>query len=91
VLRRREDPSLLLSLAEVVHGPATRIEALATRGGMYSYGTLPEVEDLFQRQARELDRNKREEPLHQIQRLFQTLIPSYPCSAPHEELKLKSR
>ena len=27
--------------------------ALATRGGMYAYGVLPEVEDLFQRQARE--------------------------------------
>ena len=47
---------------------ATRIEALATRSGFYAYGVLPEVEDLFQRQARELDRKKREELLHQIQR-----------------------
>ena len=31
---------------------------------------LPEVEDLFQRQARELDRKKREELLHQIQRIL---------------------
>src|SRR5438094_10340543 len=49
---------------------ATRIEAMATRGGMYAYGVLPEVEDLFQRQARELDRKKREELLHQIQRIL---------------------
>jgi peptide/nickel transport system substrate-binding protein len=96
---------------------ATRIEALATRGGMYAYGALPEVEDLFQRQARELDRKKREEMLHQIQRLLYdrvvfapiwenalirafgprveesalTLIPSYPYSAPYEELRLKAR
>jgi peptide/nickel transport system substrate-binding protein len=49
---------------------ATRIEAMATRGGMYAYGVLPEVEDLFQRQARELDRKKREDLLHQIQRLL---------------------
>jgi peptide/nickel transport system substrate-binding protein len=49
---------------------ATRIEALATRGGMYAYGVLPEVEDLFQRQARELDRKKREELLHQIQKIL---------------------
>ena len=48
----------------------TRIEALATRGGMYAYGVLPEVEDLFQRQVRELDRKKREELLHQIQRIL---------------------
>jgi peptide/nickel transport system substrate-binding protein len=47
---------------------ATRIEALATRNGFYAYGVLPEVEDLFQRQARELDRKKREILLHQIQR-----------------------
>jgi ABC-type transport system substrate-binding protein len=43
---------------------------MATRGGMYAYGVLPEVEDLFQRQARELDRKKREELLHQIQRIL---------------------
>jgi len=49
---------------------ATRIEALATKNGFYAYGVLPEVEDLFQRQARELDRKKREELLHQIQRIL---------------------
>src|SRR5262245_29903238 len=49
---------------------ATRIEAMATRGGMYAYGVLPEVEDLFQRQARELDRKKREDLLFQIQRIL---------------------
>jgi peptide/nickel transport system substrate-binding protein len=96
---------------------ATRIEALATRGGMYAYGVVPEVEDLFQRQARELDRKKREEQLHQIQRILYervvfapvwenaliraygprveesalTLVPSYPYTAPYEELRLKAR
>jgi peptide/nickel transport system substrate-binding protein len=49
---------------------ATRIEGLATRGGMFAYGVLPEVEDLFQRQAREIDKKKREELLHQIQRIL---------------------
>ena len=49
---------------------ATRIEGLATRGGLYAYGVLPEVEDLFQRQAREIDRKKREELLHAIQRIL---------------------
>jgi peptide/nickel transport system substrate-binding protein len=49
---------------------ATRIELLATRGGRYAYGSLPEVEDLFDRQAKELDRKKREELLHQIQRIL---------------------
>jgi peptide/nickel transport system substrate-binding protein len=49
---------------------ATRIEGVATKGGLYAYGVLPEVEDLFQRQARELDRKKREELLHQVQRIL---------------------
>src|SRR5207248_3027203 len=96
---------------------ATRIELLATRGGRYAYGVVPEVEDLFQRQATELDRKKREELLHQIQRILHdrvvfapiwengfirgvgpkvdepalTLIPSYPYSAPYEDVRLKPR
>jgi peptide/nickel transport system substrate-binding protein len=49
---------------------ATRIEGLAVKGGMYNIGVIPEVEDLFSRQARELDRKKREELLHQIQKLL---------------------
>ena len=49
---------------------ATRIEGMATKNGIYASGVLPEVEDLFQRQARELDRKKREELLHQIQKIL---------------------
>jgi peptide/nickel transport system substrate-binding protein len=49
---------------------ATRIQSLATKGGPYSYGVIPEIEDLFERQSRELDRKKREEMLHQMQRLL---------------------
>ena len=49
---------------------ATRIQLLAIKGGGYAAGVLPEVQDLFERQARELDRRKREDLLHQIQRLI---------------------
>src|SRR5438128_1127664 len=49
---------------------ATRIEGLATKEGRYAYGVLPEVEDLFQRQAKEIDRKKREDMLHQIQKIL---------------------
>src|SRR5678815_2063930 len=49
---------------------ATRIETMATKNGLYAYGVLPEVEDLFQRQAKELDRKKREELLHQAQKVL---------------------
>ena len=53
---------------------ATRIEGVATKNGTYAYGVLPEVEDLFHRQARELDRKKREEMLHQIQRILREQV-----------------
>jgi peptide/nickel transport system substrate-binding protein len=49
---------------------ATRIEGVAVQGGQYTYGALPEVQDLFHRQAREVDRKKREDLLHQIQRIL---------------------
>jgi peptide/nickel transport system substrate-binding protein len=47
---------------------STRIEALATAKGVLSYGSVPEIESLFQAQLQEPDRKKREEMLHQIQR-----------------------
>src|SRR5881409_1149477 len=53
---------------------ATRIEGLATKEGRYAYGVLPEVEDLFQRQAKEIDRKKREEMLHQIQKILRDKV-----------------
>ena len=47
---------------------ATRLAILAVKGGPYTAGVVPEVQDLFERQAREPDRKKREQLLHQIQR-----------------------
>ena len=49
---------------------ATRLQMLAVKGAPYAAGVVPEVQDLFERQARELDRRKREELLHQIQRIL---------------------
>jgi ABC-type transport system substrate-binding protein len=41
-----------------------------TKGGIYSSGVVPEIEELYQRQAKELDRKKREALLHQIQQIM---------------------
>ena len=49
---------------------STRIEAFATTRGLYSYGSVPEVETLFAKQIQEMDRRKREDMLHQIQRVI---------------------
>jgi len=49
---------------------STRLEAFATSKGGLAYGTIPEVEALFSRQLQEMDRKKREELVHQIQRIL---------------------
>jgi len=48
---------------------ATRLEAFVVTGGTYSYGSYPDVDGLFQEQAAELDRKRREATLHRIQQL----------------------
>jgi peptide/nickel transport system substrate-binding protein len=48
---------------------ATRIEAFIAGGGMYSYGSYPDIDGLFQEQAAEADRKRREAILHKIQQL----------------------
>jgi peptide/nickel transport system substrate-binding protein len=48
---------------------ATRVENYFVTGGTYSPGGHPEIDELFQQQAREVDRKKREALLHRIQRL----------------------
>jgi len=53
---------------------STRLEAFATGKGVLSYGSIPEIETLFQAQLQEMDRKKREEMLHQIQRIVQERV-----------------
>jgi peptide/nickel transport system substrate-binding protein len=48
---------------------ATRLEILAVKGGAYSYGSYPDLDELFQKQAEELDPKRREEILHKMQQI----------------------
>jgi ABC-type transport system substrate-binding protein len=48
---------------------ATRAETFMYSKATYAYGGYPDIDKLFQQQARERDRTKREALLHQIQRL----------------------
>ena len=68
--RERKLKGVVVAISGTAGNAATRLEPYVTRSGIYAYGVLPEVEDLFQRQARELDRTKREALLHQIQRIL---------------------
>ena len=49
-----------------------------SKGGIYTSGVIPEVDDLFQRQARELDPKKRETQLHQIQGILHDRVTHVP-------------
>jgi len=48
---------------------ATRMEAFVVKGGVYVYGSYPELDELFQQQASELDIKKREGLLHKMQQI----------------------
>ena len=49
---------------------ATRIEAHLVKGGVFSYGSYPDIDELYRQQAVELDRAKREAILHKIQQVM---------------------
>ena len=48
---------------------ATRLEAFVVKGGAYVYGSYPDIDELYAKQAVELDRGKREAILHQVQQM----------------------
>jgi peptide/nickel transport system substrate-binding protein len=48
---------------------ATRLEAFVVTGGVYVYGSYPDLDGLFQEQATELDRKRREAVLQKMQQL----------------------
>ena len=66
--REKKIRNLFVGATGAAGNASTRLEAYATSRGTGTYGTLPEVEALFTRQLQEMDRKKREEMLHQIQR-----------------------
>jgi peptide/nickel transport system substrate-binding protein len=78
--RERKLKNVIVGITGAGGNAATRLEAYVSRGGIYTAGTMPDVEDLFQRQARETDVKKREALIHQIQQILHdrvTHIPIY--------------
>ncbi len=68
--REKKHHGVVLTITGISGNAATRLEPFVTSGGANAYGALPEIDDLFKRQERELDRKKREAMLHQIQRII---------------------
>ena len=48
---------------------ATRLEAHVVKGGVFAYGSYPDLDELYQQQAVELDHEKREAILHKMQQI----------------------
>jgi peptide/nickel transport system substrate-binding protein len=49
---------------------ATRIESLCVKGGAFAYGSYPDLDEMFQQQAAELDRPRRQALLGRMQQLI---------------------
>jgi peptide/nickel transport system substrate-binding protein len=78
--REKKLKNLIVGITGAGGNAATRLDAYVSKNGIYTAGVFPEVEDLFQRQARETDAKKREALLHQIQGILHdrvTHIPIY--------------
>jgi peptide/nickel transport system substrate-binding protein len=60
----------LVYVASAAYGnAATRLDSFVAAGGLYAYGSYPDVEGLIQEQVGERDRKRREATLHRIQQL----------------------
>jgi peptide/nickel transport system substrate-binding protein len=66
--REKKLHGLLIGATGAGGNAAARLEPFVTKNGIYAYGSFPDLEDLFQRQARELERKSREGLLHQLQK-----------------------
>jgi peptide/nickel transport system substrate-binding protein len=78
--REKKLKNVIVGITGAAGNAATRLDAYVSRNGIYTSGVMPDVEDLFQRQARETDVKKREALVHQIQDILHervTHIPLY--------------
>ena len=68
--REKKLHGMILLVTATMGNAATRIEPYATKNGIYAYGSLPALDDLYARQAREVDVKKREALVQQMQALI---------------------
>jgi ABC-type transport system substrate-binding protein len=59
----------ILAISGALSSAAARLENYVASWGEFAYGGSPDLDALFHKQARELDRQRREELLHEMQRL----------------------
>jgi peptide/nickel transport system substrate-binding protein len=76
--REKKLHGVVLTVTAISGNAATRLEPFVTKNGAFAYGALPEVDDLFVRQARELDHKKREALLHEMQSILHEQVVQAP-------------
>jgi peptide/nickel transport system substrate-binding protein len=80
--RERRLPSLVFGAGGAFGNAALRVENFMVRDGPYAYGSHPDMDDLFSRQAHERDPIKRAALLQQIQRLAHERVMFVPIWEP---------
>jgi peptide/nickel transport system substrate-binding protein len=68
--RDKKLKNIIVGITGAGGNAATRLDAYVSKNGVYTSGVLPEIEDLFQRQTREVDPRRREALIHQIQQIL---------------------
>jgi peptide/nickel transport system substrate-binding protein len=76
--REKKLRGVVLTISGVSGNAATRLESFVTSRGAFAFGSLPEVNDLYTRQIKELDRKKREAMVHQIQQILHDQVTQAP-------------
>lgn len=61
---------ICVCVTAVYGNAASRLTEIVPGNGAFAYGSFPDVDDLYQRQANELDPKKREAMLHEIQKII---------------------
>ena len=69
-LREKKLRPMAFVISAAYGNAATRIDSFLAAGGLYTYGTYPDIEGLIQEQSGERDRKRREATLHRIQQLM---------------------
>jgi peptide/nickel transport system substrate-binding protein len=62
--------SVVQSTSAAMGNAGTRLDTFVAGGGLFTYGTYPDIEGLIREQATELDRGKRDAIRHRIQQLI---------------------
>jgi peptide/nickel transport system substrate-binding protein len=76
--REKKLHGVILVITATFGNAATRLEPYVTKDGIYSYGSRPEIDDLYVRQGREPDPKKREALVGQIQKTLHEQVMNIP-------------